>query len=162
MAIGFNNIQSYIPNPVFVVRHCNFTNNQATAESFFRTPNNAVFNGIYTGRGGGIGIYVNESFHNISGIISDSFFVGNFVRLYGGGVFLVVFGSGTQSHLLVERNVFERNVARLGGGAIITTYFSRGTEGSPHTTIIKDCTFNGNTAETGGAALLYLAYEGKI
>ena len=161
VAIGFNNIDTDNLEPTFVVTQCNFTNNRATAESFLRTPNNAVFNGIYTGRGGGIAIYVNETVHNITGIVSDSVFVNNSVRLYGGALFLVVFGEGIHTHLQVERSVFESNVAMLGGGAIITVFFSRGMEGSPHTTLINNCSFTRNIAETGGAALLYLAYEGK-
>ena len=161
VAIGYNNIDTDILKPTFVVTGCNFTSNRATSNSFFRTPNNAVFNGIYSGRGGGIAIYVNESIHDTMGIISDSVFVGNFVRLYGGALFLVVFGEGTQNYLQVENNVFDSNVAMLGGGAIITALFSEGVEGSPHTTLIKDSSFAENVAETGGAALLYLAFEGK-
>ena len=147
-------------DPVFLITRCNFTNNRATAKSLFRPPNNAVFNGIFSGRGGGIAIYINENNYDITGSIMDNFFLTNSVRLYGGAIFLVVFGKQTQNIVLVKRNAFVNNVAELGGGAIISTFFSNGIHDSPHTVIIEDCAFTGNRAETGGATLIYLAYEG--
>ena len=160
VAIGFDNIDVELVNPVFMVTRCNFTNNRATAKSLFRPPNNAVFNRIFSGRGGGIGMYINE--YNITGSITDSFFIENSVRLYGGAIFLVVFGKQTQNTVLVQRNVFKNNVAELGGGAIISTFFSNGAHDSPHTVVMEDCSFTGNRAETGGATLIYLAFEGNL
>ena len=74
---------------------------------------------------------------------------------------MVIFGENTQNKLLVERNVFLNNVGRLGGGGLLMTFFSVGLESAPHQTNITDCSFTGNAGETGGAVIVYLAYEGK-
>lgn len=162
VAIGFNNIETDVLNPIIMVQHCNFTSNRATARSAFRTTSNAFFNRVFTGRGGGLGIFVNESFHNITGMILDNHFENNFAQSFGGGLYIVLFGEETQNKLLVERNVFLNNVARLGGGGVLITFFSVGLESVPHQTNFTDCSFTGNSGETGGAILVYLAYEGKL
>ena len=74
---------------------------------------------------------------------------------------MVIFGDNTQNTLVVRGNVFIDNVAPFGGGAIIMTFFSTGLQDAPHTTNITDCYFHGNSGESGGAVLLYLAYEGN-
>lgn len=162
VSIGYNNIETDILHPQIAVMRCNFTNNRATATSSFRTTNNAFFNRVFTGRGGGLGIFINESYHNITGMISDNSFVGNYARSFGGGVFMVIFGEGTQNTLLVMRNVFENNLAESGGGGLLMTFFSIGLEAAPHTINVTDCYFRGNSGESGGATLFYLAYQGKL
>ena len=160
VAIGFNTIQTDIPHPHFNVSHCNFTNNRATAENSFRTTNRAFFSRVFTGRGGGLGIFINESLHNITGVISDNVFLNNYARLFGGGLYIVIFGERTQNFMLVERSIFDNNVARSGAGGLLMTFFSTGLLGAPHTTNVTDCSFSGNSGESGGAVLAYLAYEG--
>lgn len=161
VSIGFNNIDTDLPRPLITVSGCKFVNNRATApELSFRTTSSAFFSRVFTGRGGGLGIFINESIHNITGMISDNAFVGNYARSFGGGLFMVVFGDNTQNFLLVERNVFEDNLAMLGGGGLLMTFFSNGIEGVPHQTNISDCSFSRNSGESGGAILMYLAYEG--
>lgn len=161
VSIGYNNIETDILHPLIAVLRCNFTDNRATARNAFRTTSNAFFNRIFTGRGGGLGIFINESFHNISGTINDNRFVDNYARSFGGGLFMVIFGEGTQNILLVRRNVFVNNVALLGAGGLLMTFFSTGLEAAPHTSNITDCFFEGNSGESGGAVLVYLAYEGN-
>ena len=161
VAIGLNNIDTNATDIRFIIQGCDFIGNQATAKRFFRTPDNAVFNGIYTGRGGGLGVFVNESDHNVECIISDNSFVGNYARSYGGGLFMVAFGNDTHSTFTIMRNNFTDNTACLGGGAIISTFFSTALKGNPNVINITDTAFIGNAAESGGALLYYLAYEGK-
>ena len=161
VSIGFNNINTDVLHPLITISGCKFVSNRATAPlRSFRTTSSAFFNRVFTGRGGGLGIFVNESIHNITGTISDNAFVGNFARSFGGGLYIVVFGDNTQNLLLVERNVFEDNLAILGGGGFIMTFFSNGIEDTPHQTNITDCFFSGNSGESGGALLIYLAYDG--
>ncbi len=162
VSIGFNNIDTDILNPAIMVMRCNFTSNRATALSAFRTTSNAFFNRVFTGRGGGLGIFINESSLNITGMIFDNIFVANYARSFGGGLFIVIFGENTQNMFRVERNIFINNVARLGGGGMLMTFFSVGLASAPHQTNITDCSFVGNTGETGGALLVYLAYQGKL
>ena len=162
VAIGFDNIKTDIPNPTLSVKQCNFTNNQALAESNFRTTSDAFFNGVFTGRGGGLGVFINESFHNITGRIVNNSFVDNYAESFGGGLYLVVYGDRTQTQLLVERNVFLNNVGYLGGGALLMSFFSVGVETAPHQTTVIECSFINNSGQTGGAILAYWSYGGKL
>lgn len=109
-----------------------------------------------------MGVFYNESYHNITVEILDSHFESNYARSFGGGVFFVFFGEGTQNTNALKRNVFINNYALLGGGAILSTFFSNGISGRPHSVLMSDCTFVGNTGQTGGAIFLYPAYECKF
>lgn len=161
VAVGYNNIPNKFTRISLEVLRCNFTNNSATAERRVRSTNSAFFSQVFSGRGGGIGIFYNESFYNISVRISDNFFINNYARSFGGGVYMVVFGDGTQNINSLERNVFTGNFARLGGGGIICTFFSNGLPERPHSTFITDCTFDNNAGQTGGGLFLYQPYECK-
>ena len=161
VSIGYNNIPTLFPQVSLEVTECNFTNNRATALRQVRSTNVAFFSRIFTGRGGAVGVFYNESYYNITVRISDNHFERNFARSFGGAVYLVMFGEGTQNINILERNVFISNFALLGGGAIISTFFSNGVVGRPHSTFISDCTFIGNVGQTGGALFIYPAYECK-
>lgn len=106
-----------------------------------------------------MGVFYNESYYNITVRILDNHFENNYARSFGGAVYLVMFGEGTQNVNILERNVFLNNFSPLGGGAIISTFFSNGVVGRPHSTFISDCTFTGNVGQTGGALFIYPAYE---
>ncbi len=165
VSIGFNNIeldQQEGSQPQVLVSHCNFTRNRATAESSVLSTSNAFFSRIFTGRGGALGLLVNESFNDISGEIIDNTFEDNYARSFGGGLYVVIFGANTQDTFLLRRNKFINNVALLGAGGFIVTYFSVGVRDTPHTTIVSDCTFSGNMGEVGGGVLAYIPDEGKV
>ena len=159
VSIGYNNIPSSFSQIVAEVSHCNFTNNRATAISRVRSTNVAFFSRIFTGRGGGLGVFFNESYHDIVLILSNNHFQDNYARSFGGAVYLIVFGEGTQNVIMLQRNTFINNFARLGGGAVLNTFFSNGVSGKPHTTLISDCVFVGNMGRTGGALFINPAYE---
>ena len=95
-----------------------------------------------------------------AGRIYDNHFEGNFARSFGGGLFMVIFGDNTQNILYVTRNTFVNNVALLGAGGLLMTFFSTGLLDAPHSMVASDCDFRGNAGESGGAILVYLAYEG--
>lgn len=159
VAIGYNNIPTCFPQIAAKVVRCNFTNNRATAKRSFRSTNSAFFSRIFTGRGGAIGVFHNESYYDVTINISDSHFENNYARSFGGAVFLVYFGNGTQEQNFLERNVFVDNFACLGGGAVLSTFFSNGVRERPHSALISDCIFIGNGAQSGGALFVYQAYE---
>ena len=162
VAVGYNNIPNKFTRVSLEVLRCNFTNNSATAERRVRSTNSAFFSQVFSGRGGGIGVFYNESYYNITARISDCHFERNYARSFGGGVFLVFFGEGTQNIVTLERNTFVNNFAVLGGGAILNTFFSNGVIGRPHSTIITDCLLSGNVGQSGGALFLYQAYQCKL
>ena len=159
VSIGYNNIPTLFPRVSFEVTRCNFTSNRATASRQVKSTNVAFFSRIFSGRGGAVGVFYNESYYNITVRILDNHFENNYARSFGGAVYLVMFGEGTQNVNILERNVFLNNFSPLGGGAIISTFFSNGVVGRPHSTFISDCTFVGNVGQTGGALFIYPAYE---
>lgn len=162
VAVGYNNIPRFFTQVMLEVAQCNFTNNSATAIRSVRSTNSAFFSRVFTGRGGAIGVFYNESYYDISVRISDNRFENNYARSFGGAVYLVMFGEGTQNINILERNTFINNFAPLGGGGIISTFFSNGVVGRPHSTLISDCIFVGNVGQTGGGLFVYAAYECKL
>ena len=107
-------------------------------------------------------MFINESLHNISGVISGNVFVDNYARSFGGGLYIVIFGGKTQNIFQVKRNLFVNNEAVLGAGGFLMTFFSVGLRDAPHTTNVTDCVFSGNVGESGGGVLSYIASEGKF
>ena len=159
VAIGFNDIELDQPQaPHVYISNCNFTRNRATADSFFRSTDTAFASRIFTGRGGGLGIFVNDSRYNIEVMIYDSVFINNFARSYGGGLFMIIFGKNTQNIFQVRRSVFEDNMGELGAGGILMTFNSVGVRGAPHTTIVSDCSFSRNSGVSGGGMLTGLTH----
>ena len=162
VSIGYNNIPAFFSQISTTVIHCTFTNNRATASRIVRSSSSTFYSQIFSGRGGAIGVFYNESYYNISVGIFDNCFENNYARSFGGGIFIVFFGEGTQNINTLERNTFINNYALLGGGAILSTFFSNGVSGRPHSVLISDCLFVGNNGQTGGALFVYPAYECKF
>ena len=162
ISIGYNNIPTSFSQTVAEVSHCNFTNNRATADSRVRSINGVFFSTIFTGRGGSLGVFYNESYHDILLRVSDNHFQNNYARSFGGAVYLVIFGEGTQNMIVLQRNNFIDNFAQLGGGAVLNTFFSNGVPSKPHTILMSDCLFAGNKGQTGGALFVNPAYESKL
>ena len=163
VAIGYSNVPKIYPQVTARVVKCNFTRNRAKAASKVRTSSSAAFfSHMFSGRGGGLGVYFNENFYNISLDVHDNHFIENYAKSFGGALYLVTFGEGTQNWYLVHGNKFVNNIAPLGGGAISNTFFSNGIPDSPHQLLMTDCLFMGNVGQSGGALFLYLPYGGKI
>ena len=161
VSIGFNNVPDHISFPNVQVSGCNFTNNSATARSVFRTTSQAFFSQIFSGRGGALGVFINESFYNISVVISDCRFEHNYARSFGGGMFLIFTGFNTQHTINVDRTWVISNMAVLGGGGVQVSYISNGIPGSPHMVNFTDCVFDGNRGVAGGAMYVYPSFVGK-
>ena len=161
VAIGFNNVPAHISSPNVRVSDCNFTNNSATENSVFRTSSETFSSRIFSGRGGALGIFINESLHNISVVISDCRFKHNYARSFGGSMYFVFNGFNTQHTISVDRTHIVSNTAVLGGGGIDIPYISNGLPGSPHTVSFTDCVFDRNKAVAGGGLHIYV-YLGKL
>ena len=157
VAIGFNGVPTQYIQPQVIISNCNFTRNSATAEAMLRSTSEAFFDGIFSGRGGGVGVFFNEDYHNVTVRIVDNKFQSNYARLFGGGVFFVIFNEGTHHVLDLERNIFDSNIAVLGGGAIQMTFISNGIREDPHVTSFIDCLFQNNSGASGGGIMVYTA-----
>lgn len=162
VAIGYNNIPNYEQFPVILaeVMKCNFTNNRARAVHEVRSTSAVFSSKIFSGRGGGLGIFCSESIYNISVNLIDNHFENNYARSFGAALYLVTFGKWTQNVYSLNRNYFLHNSAPLGGGAISNTFFSNGIPSAPHKLLMTDCTFKANIGQSGGALSIYLPYGG--
>lgn len=154
IAIGYNTLPDDYFNPTVHISNSVFQNNRANG---FRTPNRAVAANVYLGRGGGLGVFLNESLHNLTLTISDCVFENNSVRLFGGGLFIV-----TQSHpdnqlnMLVEQSIFRGNNASYGGAGVQLSYLNSGSNRNPHTVSFRQCAFVNNRGSAGGGIYIFV------
>ena len=161
VAIGFNNAPDHISFPNVRVSGCNFTNNSATARSQFRGSTQAAASQIFSGRGGALGVFINESFYNISVVISDCRFEHNYARSFGGSMYLILSGFNTQHTINVDRTQVVSNMAVFGGGGVHISYISSGLPGSPHMGLFTDCLFDGNRGGAGGGIYSFPPFAGN-
>ena len=163
VAIGFNHLDlaPQYGDPRVLVSFCNFTGNSATGRSFVRSTDDVFTSRIFSGRGGGLAIYINDSSYNFTSRVYDSIFVDNYARSYGGGLFMVNFGGDgtTQNTFLVRRCVFRGNQGEEGGGGLFMGFASMGLDSAPNTGIISDCSFSENSGKFGGGLLTSIASQ---
>lgn len=155
VAIGYNILPDDFRNPTLHISHSTFRDNQANG---FRSPNRAVAANVYLGRAGGLGLFLNESLHNISIHIFDCVFESNFARLFGGGLFIL-----TQSHIHnqlvkfhVEESRFIGNQANFGGAGIQLSYLNSGSNERPHTAVFRRCEFINNRGPSGSGIYIFV------
>lgn len=159
VAIGYNKDKSTsITNQTILVQNCLFTDNRANVSTkSFLTSSNIVAQGVFTGRGGGLGLLINESFHNVTAVIADCHFINNFASSFGGGFYVVFNGTGTQHTVAIENCQFINNTGILGAGGNNIAYLTNGELNIPITAIIRNSYFFGNQGETGGATYIFPA-----
>ena len=162
IAIAYNNKLKdksiSVANQTVLVRNCMFTNNQANVSiGSFLTSSKTVAQRIITGRGGGLSLLMNESFHNVTALIANCQFVDNFASSYGGGVYIAFNGINTQHMVTVDNCHFINNTATLGGGGINIAFLANGEVNYPMTALIRNCYFFGNQGETGGGTYIFPA-----
>ena len=160
VAIGYNKDESFIfiPNPNILVQNCLFVNNQANVftESIL-TSSMIVTQGAFTGRGGGLGLLINESFHNVTALITNCRFHNNLAFSFGGAFYVAFNGTGTQHRVTVNNCQFVNNAGILGAGAICIGYLTNGNFKFPMTAVIQNSLFAENKGETGGAIFIFPA-----
>lgn len=162
VSIGYNNIPAFSFSQIVTkVSHSTFINNRATASRNVRSSHSAFSSQIFSGRGGAVGVFYNESYYNITIRLLDNHFERNYARSFGGAIIIITFGEGTQNVNIIKRNIFINNSASLGGGALVSTFISNGVSGRPHSVLISDSTFMGNMGQTGGGVFIFPAYECK-
>ena len=159
-SFGYNSLPLSFSSPTLQVSHSVFRNNSATATSAFRTSSQAFFAQIFTGRGGSMAVFVNESLHDLRITISDCVFENNFARSFGGGVYLLLGGFGTHHRVEVQRARVRSNVAQLGGGGFQASFFNNGPEEDPLLMRFDDCRFEGNSGIAGGGIFVFTSTDG--
>ena len=162
VAIGY--FQNQQTNPTVFVDHCIFANNKATVSTAsFLASRHSVLNGIYVGRGGAIGLLVYESSYNVTAIITNSNFYSNFVSHFGGGLYVVLSGEGTQHIITMKNCQFINNTGIFGAGGIDFGLFSNAHRSFPTTVMLQNCYCRGNQGGNGGAISIILSQvEGQV
>ena len=160
VSFGYNTLPLEFNTPQLLVSHSKFRNNRATATSAFRTSSQAFFAQIFTGRGGALAIFSNESNHDLNLTISDCLFENNTARSFGGGVYLLLGGFTTHHKIRVERVNARYNTAQLGGGGFQASFFNNGPEEDPLLMSFVECEFSNNRGIAGGAIFVITSTDG--
>ena len=161
VAVGYNrNDPLPIVTPTILVEHCLFVNNSATvsAESM-RTSTSTIATGVFTGRGGGFGVFVQDSIRNVSIWTIDSEFIDNYAFSFGGGMYVALNGDKNQHNSTLQYCQFINNRANLGAGGMLIVFLSNGDRRNPMTATFSNCYFARNYAETGGAMYIFPEYS---
>ena len=142
-------------NPTLILSNSRFIGSKAIG---FLDPEQAVTNKFFPGRGGGIGIFMEESLHDVWIVISDCLFEGNTARLFGGGLyFLTISHTAVQHQVWIQRCQFIRNMATSGGGGVLVVILGQSGENSRSSFVFTDCLFERNRGTAGGGIYTYFS-----
>lgn len=147
---SIENKSCLMENNTFIFKNCTFNNNRASSSS-----NYSKFRSIHYGRGGGLGIYLNNYACNNSVLISDCVFDDNQAYRAGGGLFVSMHRSTKNNHVHVWNSSFANNKALYGGGAYVGYISSNKKVVINGTYLFELCMFDGNSANYGGGTSLH-------
>ena len=154
VAIGYNNLPTDYTEPKIIVSNSVFKNNSALG---FLNPERAVSRQVFLGRGGGLGIFMNETTQNLDINIHECMFEGNEARLFGGGIFILTFSYTTVQHsILIERTRLISNTGGFGGAGVQLSYLSSGNIDYPHRVVFRECDFMRNMGQSGGGIYIFV------
>ena len=141
--------------PWITVTDCTFIDNKAFLpgdNSSRQQINQALNNHTYFGRGGGLGIFLDELYINISVDIEQCRFHDNYAESFGGGLYIYIDGANTQHNFTISNCTFTNNSAGPGsfGGGLQVALLIRNTESEPSQLDFIGCRFMDNTASYGG------------
>ena len=161
--MGYNFYPPSLSQPQVSISNCEFVNNSAFATSKLLSSERAVSNSVFTGRGGGLGIFVGELSHSVILDMRDCRVFGNYGRLFGGGIFIIINSYDTQLFLTFKRIDIIGNRAQRGGGGVQLSFLSAtNTYVPPDTVIFEDCNFENNVGESGGGIYIFTSSVGKV
>lgn len=140
--------------PVIHIAGCTFWNNSAflPQQNSSQQINLALNNNYFVGRGGGLGIFIQESVKNVTTIVQNCTFVENFASSFGGGAYFYISGAESHHNFSVEDCNFTRNSADKGsfGGGIQVAMLIRNLQSPPCNLEFVRCLFDLNEADYGG------------
>ena len=163
VAIGINSASAnFSVSPVIEISNSIFTNNSALATSRFHTASQTSFDQVFTGRGGALGVWVNESFYNVSLVTVNCTFKDNLAKSFGGAIYVLINGLTAQHEVRFERtHIFSNTVELHGGGGMQLTFLSKGIPAFPHMANFTKCKFEDNAAEIGGGIYVETSIQGN-
>ena len=128
----------------------------------------AVIGKDFPGRGGALGIFINEAIKNTAVImtIDKCNFTNNKAEAYGGALYLQSNQLSSGHSFILTNSIFESNYAAIGGagiaqGSIKIGDFDSNTIFTPSHYYLVDCKFTNNTAQFGGAVSFIEALDRK-
>lgn len=162
IAIGYNSVSRNLPSsPRVQLSNSILRNNSALATSRVISISTTAFAQVFTGRGGALGIFVNESYYNVSVVVRNCSVINNYARSFGGGAYAIFNGDTAQHSLLVDGTNLSSNVVMMhGGGGMQLSFLSNGIPTAPHIAVFTDCLFDNNMAEAGGGIYIFTSFLG--
>lgn len=149
--------------PWIQVTDCVFKNNEALlpGANSQQQINQALNNHFYFGRGGGLGIFLDEFSIDITVDIQQCWFDDNYAESFGGGLYIYIDGNDTQHKFTVSECNFTNNVAGMGsfGGGLQVALLIRNTHSEPSQLDFIHCNFIGNAAHFGGGLSTVQVYS---
>lgn len=161
-----NNIGDFNAN----VCNCNFMNGTAgrhldTEPIFSRFLARGINSGInqnqFTGRGGGMGVYINTiNNSSVTVNVKNCLFKNNYAEFFGGGIYLYLSGGNLSNNhtISLEDTHFVNNSVVAGGGAIQMALLIQNLDFPGSQFSYTNCTFISNRADYGGAMNAIQAY----
>ena len=151
-------------NPPWIsVTNCTFEANRAQLPeaNSQQQINQALNNHFYFGRGGGLGIFLDEFFVDISVDIRQCSFSDNFAESFGGGLYIYIDGNNTRHKFTVSDSNFTGNCARNSsfGGGLQVALLIRNAQSQPSQLDFIGCRFIGNLASFGGGLSVVQVYS---
>ena len=143
-----------IPEPMVHVVGCSFWNNTSDPLANIVQSTSQLFEKfVFIGRGGGCAITINPVF-SINASFEDCFFMENFARSFGGGLYVGF--NGYDNHTVVVRRVrFVRNQTPGAAGGLEIGYVQGAGEGDTNKIFVYDSEFFENHAANGGGVYLF-------
>ena len=151
VAIGTYRNPFYLLTPSVTVRNCTFIGNIARPPpSDIILPSQLVRRFFFTGRGGGLAVFIGEE-SNTDTLVEDCYFGQNYAESYGGGLYFGIRQASNRT-VDVKRSRFYNNIAGSGGGGINIGY---STILEIPVLVVSDCIFVSNRANFGGGAYTF-------
>ena len=149
--------------PWVTVTDCTFVDNKAllpgvnTQQQIIQ----AVNNHTYFGRGGGLGIFLDEFFIDIAVDIQQCWFNNNYAESFGGGLYIYIDGNNTQHNFTVNNCTFMENSAGPGGfgGGLQVALLIHNADSEPSQLDFIHCRFIENAASFGGGLSIVQVYS---
>ena len=154
IALGYDTLPADYTNPTLTLSNSIFTNNEANG---FLNPEKAVTGNVYLGRGGGVGLFMNERIQDININITNCTFLRNRARLFGGGLYILTTSYVTVQHrAFISGCHFVGNMARSGGSGVQLSFLGFGDVHRPHSFAFTDCHFIQNQSPSGGGIYIFV------
>jgi len=154
IALGYDMLPADYITPNLTLSNSAFIDNEVGG---FLNSEKAVADNVYLGRGGGVGLFMNEINYDIDINIVNCTFAGNRARLFGGGLFILTRSSvNVQHRAYITGCEFVGNRAHSGGSGVQLSFLGVGDVNDPHTFVFTDCRFTQNQSPSGGGIYIFV------